>query len=172
MQSIKQFGSIVVILAIGYFVKVQFFPDEVGRIQKRLNELSALLTKPEGENLIGTANKITRAVDYFHAPVVVTWNRDKDTAKTVNEQDKAKIKESISAIKFHYAWVNVRFQDVQTLVDGPTATSQMVARLEFQSKEQGPVYDLYGVWLEWQKIEGQWLIARVDIQIEDSEKKD
>lgn len=172
MQSIKQFGLLVIILAVGFFVKTQFFPDEAGRIQKRLNELSSLLTKPEGENLIGTANKITRAVDFFHAPIVVTWNRDKDTAKTVNEQDKARIKESISAIKFHYSWVNVRFQDVQTAVDGQTATSQLVARLEFQSKEQGPVYDLYGVWLELQKVEGQWLISRLDIQIEDQGKKD
>lgn len=164
---IRQAVVLATIVLAAYLGKRFFFPDDVALIQRRLERLSVLLTKPKGENIIQTANKITQAVDFFYAPVSVTVDRNKDSERIVTEQDKNRLKESITSIKFRYEWVNVSFQEIHTVVSNSEATTETTARLEFHSQEQGPVYDLYKIALAWRKLDREWYITHVDVSLEE-----
>jgi hypothetical protein len=157
----------LVILAfawVAFFsIKKHFFPSDQQRIQKRLEEIAQLLTKPQGESVIATANKVSDALNYFQPPVTVTLNNDVLTERQVTEHDRNGLKNSLTGLRFQYAWMDVSFEDVLIEVKGNQAQVSAVGRLEFPSEQQGLVYDLYQLTMVWVRVEGDWLISKLDV---------
>ncbi|MCB0386184.1 MAG: hypothetical protein KDD43_12395 [Bdellovibrionales bacterium] len=158
----------VLILAL-YFGRKYFFPSEEDQIRRRMDELTELLSKDKGDNILVIADKIKRSLEYFYPPFQVRLEGKNEKAyRDFSMEDKEKIREALVPFKLKYPMVKASLLNVNiSLAKTRTAASSTgTLRLDYDTESEGRVYDLYENRLGWTKKDGTWYINDVSIDFE------
>lgn len=133
-----------------------------------MEELAELISKDKNEVIIETSKKVQRALDFFLPPFQLKLEGDHQKAyRDFDVNDKQKIREALVPFKLKYPAVRIKFQNIRITVEKTktAASSTSTARLDYESKAEGPVYDLYPNQLGWIKVDGTWHINDVSIDM-------
>ena len=164
MKDTRALIGLALILGLAFLGKKYLFPSEADLIQRQMDQLAQLVSKEKGENAIAVATKIRGALEFFVIPLHISLHDEKEKIeRELTMEDKEKIKGTLATMKFRYSWVKVSFQDVRIQVRGEQAIVNTLIRLDFNSKQDGRVYDLYQGVLGWKKTAGKWLVNDVDL---------
>jgi hypothetical protein len=144
---------------LGFWLWTVCFPNPEKMVLGRISKLAAVATISPGDGAITRAAKVSQLISFFSTDAVISYDVVGLGARSLSGRDEIR---EIAAGGFANAKsLTVRFQDATARV-GADQQSAVVACTVRVSAGDDKDFGVQELRLQFQKIDGDWLITRVD----------
>ena len=159
MKIIFRFAALIIIVALGFWLWMIFFPSPEKVIRARLAELARTATITENEKPIARALKAQKVVNFFSPTAEIIFEVPGIGQHTFSGREE--IAESAKAGFLSIPSIAVDFLDVniQLTPGKQSADVDLTAKVRAGGSKDFGVQEMRFV---LKKIEGRWLIVRVE----------
>ena len=146
-------------IALGFWLWTVFFPPPEKIIRTELREIAVCASFSSGEGAISSAASVEKLSDYFAPDVKVHVDGMETGDYTLDSRDE--ITQAAYAVRSQLATLEVKFVDINVAlgVDKESASADLTARVNARGQNDYIISELR---FSFKKIDGQWLIVRVD----------
>ncbi len=159
---------VAVLGGAGYWVWVTFFPNAETAVRKRLNALAEAGSFPSNESPLAKLASAQGLGNFFTTDAEILVNVPGRSQQTLSGREE--VVQAALAAHSTLAGLTVNFYDIVVTVapDKQSATANLTAKVRMPGEKD---FNLQELKLELKKIEGQWLIHKVETVKTLSERK-
>jgi hypothetical protein len=145
--------------ALGFWLYTVLFPSPEKVVLKRIASLAATANVSAADGAITRAAKVSDLIGYFSSDAVINYDTSGGGARTVSGRDE--IREIAAGGFANVTSLAVKFQDATARV-GPDQQSAQVGCTAQVSAGDKKDFGIQELRFQLKKIEGDWLITRVE----------
>lgn len=147
------------VVAVSFWLWTVLFPSPEKVIVKKINHLATTTTLSASDGNLTRATKVGNLISYFATDAEISFDVPELNARTLSGRDE--IRDVARAGFASLTTLNVQFFDVTARVgaDKLTADASCTARVNAGDKRDYAIQELH---FQLKKIDGDWLISRIE----------
>jgi hypothetical protein len=159
MRIFRRVVAAVLVVALGYWLWMYFFPNDQKIIQRQIAELARAATFTGDESPIAKLSSLSKFANFFTTDVEITFDAPREGKVTVQGRDE--IMGFGGAVLNRPGGMTVDFLDVTVRVaeNRETATVLLTARAQVPGQREFSVQEMK---FTLKKIKRDWFISRVE----------
>jgi hypothetical protein len=159
MRILSRLVLLAAVIALGFWLWTVLFPPPEKIIRHQLREVAACVSFVPGEGALAGAAAVEKLAGYFSPDVKIHF----DTMDTGQHsfEGRDEVTQAAFAARSQLNTLQVKFQDISIAlgVDKQSATAELTARVNAHGQDD---YIISEMRFSFKKIDGQWLIVRVE----------
>ena len=159
MKIVLRVALLAIVAALGYWLWTVFFPGPEKLIQRKVTSLATTVTFNAEDSALIRAAKAASVVDYFTTAAEISVELSEMASHTLSGREE--IRETALAGFTNVRALNVQFLDVTVRMgaDRQIADVNCTAKVSAGDNKD---YDLRELHFQFKKVDGNWLISRLE----------